>query len=217
MSPEMIRHAPDSPTTTETAFKYLEAGKIAMVLARYINLLGHEARAHVDANYRVMCVPIAADAGLGELGRLGLLITPQWGPRVRLSVVTTNLALAQDKAVSFGVQDFCSFCKKCADICPSGSVDRGDKDVFSGVLKWQTKQDTCYRYWRMAGSDCALCVKVCPYSHPANPMHNLIRRVIKKNHLARRLALWGDDLAYGRKPKTVYPYPDWHDSDRRKT
>jgi reductive dehalogenase len=212
MSSEMLRHAPDSPTTTETAFKYLEVGKIAMVLARYLNLLGYEARAHVDANYRVMCVPIAADAGLGELGRLGLLITPKWGSRVRLAVVTTDLPLAQDKAVSFGVQDFCSFCKKCADICPSGSVDKGEKRVYQGVEKWQTRRDTCYRYWRVAGSDCALCVKVCPYSHPLNPMHNLVRWAIKRNHLARRLALWGDDLAYGRKPKTVFPYPEWHEN-----
>ena len=66
----MIRHAPESPTITESAFSYYENAKIALILAKYINLLGYEARAHVDGNYRVMCIPIAVDSGLGELGRL---------------------------------------------------------------------------------------------------------------------------------------------------
>ncbi|GAG38682.1 unnamed protein product, partial [marine sediment metagenome] len=81
---EPFEGIPASATTTETVFKYFEVAKIAMLVARYINLLGYEARAHVDANYRVTCGPIAVDAGLGELGRLGLLVTPQYGPRARL-------------------------------------------------------------------------------------------------------------------------------------
>ena len=210
MASEMVRHSPGSPTTTETAYEYLEAGKIAITVARYIRLLGYEARPHVDGNYRVMCVPVAVDAGLGELGRLGLLMTPELGPRVRISVVTTDMPLAQDDPVTFGVQDFCSFCKKCADACPSRSIDAGDVRPINGAVKWQTERDTCYRYWRAAGSDCNVCVKVCPYSHPRNPAHDLVRWAISRNHAVRRLALWADDLAYGRRPKAEYPLPDWH-------
>ena len=207
---DMIRHAPDNAVTTESAFKYIEAAKIAMILAKYINLLGYEARAHVDSNYRVMCGPIAVDAGLGELGRLGLLITPEFGPRVRLSVVTTNLPLTQDKPISFGVQDFCSFCKKCAVNCPSGAIDNGEKGIYKGVEKWQSNQEACYRFWRIQGSDCSVCIKVCPYSHPGTFLHNTVRKLIKRNSLARRLALLGDDLFYGRKPQDRSPLPDWH-------
>ncbi|MCP4711551.1 MAG: reductive dehalogenase [Planctomycetes bacterium] len=210
----MVRHAPDTPTTTETAFKYFEAAKIAMCIARYINLLGYEARAHLDGNYRVMCVPVAADAGLGELGRLGLLITPKLGPRIRLAAVTTNMPLVYDKPITFGVQDFCSICKKCADNCPSGSIPKAQKQVYQGAEKWQLNQDACYRFWRTQGTDCAVCVNVCPYSHPATPMHNLVRQAIRKNALARRLALKGDDLFYGRRPKFTYPLPDWHSQDQ---
>lgn len=210
MASEMVRHAPGSPTTTETAREYLEVGKIALAVARYASLLGYRARAHVDGNYRVMCVPVAADAGLGELGRLGLLMTPEHGPRVRLSVVTTDMPLAQDPPVAFGVQDFCAFCRKCAEVCPSRSIDAGEKRLVNGALKWCTEQDTCYRYWRIAGSDCALCVKVCPYSHPKNAAHDLVRHLIARNHPMRRLALWADDLAYGRRPAADHPLPDWH-------
>lgn len=212
MDYSMIRHAPDIASTTETAYQYLEAAKIAMLVARYINRLGYEARAHIDANYRVMCVPIAVDAGLGELGRLGLLITPEFGPRLRLSIVTTDLPLNPDEPITFGVQDFCNFCKKCATNCPSGSIPSGDKSTYNGVEKWQIEQESCYRFWRMNGSDCSICIKVCPYSHPKTPFHESVRWAIRRNKLARRLALFGDDLFYGRRPKTRFPLPDWHDT-----
>ena len=210
MRDSMIRHAPDIATTTETAFQYVEAAKVALLVSRYINILGYKARAHVDGNYRVLCEPIAVDAGLGELGRLGLVITPEFGPRVRFSVVTTDLPLVSDKPVVFGVQEFCAICKKCAVNCPSGAIDSGDKKVHLGVEKWQIEQDDCFRFWRRRGSDCSICVKVCPYSHPWTPMHNLVRMAIKRNALARRLALLGDDLFYGRRPREQFKLPGWH-------
>jgi len=211
MSHDMVRHAPDIATTTETMLQYFEVAKIALIVARYINLLGYEARAHVDGNYRVMCVPIARDAGLGELGRLGLLITREYGPRVRLSVVTTDLPLCHDQPIHFGVQDFCALCKKCATNCPSDSVDAGDKGIYYGVEKWQTDRDGCYRFWRQRSSDCALCVRTCPYSHPGTMMHDVVRWAIGRNALARRIALRGDDLLYGRKPVERVSLPPWHD------
>jgi ferredoxin len=210
MDHPMIRHAPDSATMTETAFKYFEAAKIAMAVARYIHFLGYEARAHVDGNYRVMCGPIAVDAGLGELGRSGLVITPEFGARVRLAVITTNLPLIHDKPIVFGVQDFCTFCRKCAANCPSGAIKSDEKEVYKGVEKWQSNQESCYRFWRIQGSDCSVCIRVCPYSHPDTPLHNMVRWAIRKNHLVRRLALVLDDLFYGRRPKTTFPLPDWH-------
>ena len=212
MDHRMIRHAPDVISSTETSRQYFEVGKIAMLVARYIHYLGYEARAHLDGNYRVLCVPIAVDAGLGELGRMGLLMTSQFGPRVRLSIVTTNLPLVQDRPISFGVQDFCSFCRKCAVNCPSGAIATKDKGLFNGVEKWQSDQEACYRFWRVNGSDCSVCVNVCPYSHPKSPVHDLVRWAIGRNQWARRLALLGDDFFYGRRPTMRYPKPDWHTS-----
>ena len=144
------------------------------------------------------------------MGRLGLLITPGFGPRVRLTVVTTNLPLAQDAPLRFGVREFCAICKKCAECCPSGSIDNGDRRVHNGVRKWRSQGDTCYRMWRTVGSDCGICLKVCPYSHPNTFAHALVRWAIRRNPIAQRLALWGDDLFYGRRPKTRLPPPDWH-------
>jgi len=211
MDHDMIRHAPHHATSTETAYKYFKVAQVATVVARYINLLGYEARAHVDGNYRVLCVPIAVDAGLGELGRSGLLITPEFGPRVRISIVTTNMPMTEDDPVHFGVQNFCDFCKKCATNCPSAAIQSHSKSVINGVEKWQSIQESCYKYWRIQGSDCSVCIHVCPYSHPRSFMHNAVRWAIRRNALTRRIALFCDDLFYGRRPGSCYPLPDWHD------
>ena len=210
MDYNMIRFAPNNPTTTETAFKYFESAKIAMIISQYINRIGYEARAHVDGNYRVLCVPIAADAGLGELGRLGLLITPKFGPRVRLSIVTTNLPLIYDKPISYGVQHFCSICKKCAIHCPSNAINNGEKSIHAGVEKWQSNQENCYRFWRKQGTDCSVCIKVCPYSHPNTTTHNMVRWIVRRNNAARRVMYWGDRLVYRDFRKDHYPLPAWH-------
>jgi len=209
MDHDMVRHAPDLPPATETTLRYLQSAVIARVLASYIMRLGFRARAHFDGDYQVMCVPVAADAGLGELGRLGLLVTPQFGPRVRLAVVSTDLPLTQDPPLHFGVQQFCEQCLKCATCCPSRSVDAGVKQLHNGVEKWRSEQDSCYRTWRRYGSDCALCVKVCPYSHRRTPSHQLVRWATAHNPLARSLAVVADDLAYGRRPRARFPLPRW--------
>lgn len=92
-------------------------------MATFIRNLGYEARAHIDGNYEVVCPLVARDAGLGELGRMGLLMTPRLGPRVRISVVTTNLPLVTDEPLNdYSVTDFCTICKKCADACPSQAI-----------------------------------------------------------------------------------------------
>ena len=201
-----VRRSPN--VESETDIGYSKGAWCAASLATFITELGYKAIPAV--NELGLSIPMAVDAGLGEMGRMGQLMTRDYGPRVRISKVFTDLPLVPDKPLAFGVQDFCTFCKKCADVCPSGSIDSGEKAVYAGVEKWQTKQDTCYRYWRRAGSDCALCVKVCPYSHPANAAHDLVRWFIRRNHAARRVALRADDLAYGRQPGASYPYPDWH-------
>ncbi len=208
MDPAMVHTAPLNPTSTETAVKYMHVQNIAIALATFIKNLGYPARAHVDANYQVICTAIAHDAGLGEIGRLGLLVTPRLGPRVRLGVVTTDLELAEDKRINLGVQHFCTFCRKCAANCPSQSIETGDKKTVRGVRKWQSTQEACRKLWRRFGTDCAVCVAVCPYSKPNTFYHNLIRFFIKRNSLARRIALLMDDVFYGRRPGHTAA-PDW--------
>jgi ferredoxin len=201
MDHRKISHAPAAPVIEESAQQYVEAAKIALILAAWMRRLGYPARAHIDGNYRVIAPLVARDAGLGEIGRMGLLMTPYLGPRVRLGVVTTDMPLVPDsRGDDASVIDFCSVCRKCATNCPVGAIPSWDREVVDDGLRWAIDSETCYRYWNRIGTDCATCVRVCPYSHPDNAAHNLVRWAARRSGAARRAALWLDDLFYGRNP-----------------
>jgi len=200
MDYSQVEKAPRLNITEETAIQYLSGAVLSIALAKYIRNLGYSARAHIaGSNYQIMLPPVAYDAGLGELGRNGFLISPRFGARIRLGAVTTDLPLINDKPKIFGVQNFCEKCLKCAENCPSGAILKGDKEWVRGVKKWQLNIEKCIRYWRIAGTDCGMCMKVCPYSHPNTFVHNIVRLVIKRSSLARSLSIFGDDLLYGKK------------------
>ncbi len=195
-----VERGPRLPITEETAVQYMHGAIVSIKLAEYIRGLGYPARAQIaGSNYQVMMPAVAHDAGLGELGRHGYLISPRYGSRVRLGAVTTDLPLMPDRPIRFGVQEFCRICKKCADNCPPAAIPKGDRENIRGVEKWQLKMEQCIYYWRLVGSDCGMCMKVCPFSHPKAIVHDIIRAGIKHSAIARRLSLWGDDLFYGRK------------------
>jgi reductive dehalogenase len=198
---EMVATAPKSTMTMESARQYVEAARVAVQLANAIRNLGYSARAHIDGNYQVIAPLVARDAGLGEIGRMSLLMTPRQGPRVRLGVVTTDLALKPtSRKPDPAVIDFCNICKKCAENCPSRSIPFDERQMIDGALRWKLNEETCFRYWNAVGTDCGRCMAVCPYSHPDNMAHNLVRWGTAHSGAFRRLALWMDDLFYGVKP-----------------
>lgn len=111
-----------TPTVLESMKNYAKGAHIATQVAAFIANLGYSARANHLRHYDALLVPLAVDAGLGELSRMGYLITEEYGPRIRLGAVTTDMPLITDKPVDIGVEDFCSICKKCAVCCPSKSI-----------------------------------------------------------------------------------------------
>ncbi len=209
MDKGMLDRAPLGPTVMESAQQYLASGAIAVQIAEFIRRLGYPARAHIDGNYRVVCPLVARDAGLGEIGRMGLLMTPQLGPRVRIAAVTTDLPLVADgRKRDPTMIDFCTHCKKCAHVCPSRAISFEDRKIIDGVRRWQIDSESCFTLWCTIGTDCARCVAACPYSHPDSLLHNLVRRGVHNSSLFRRAAIWADDFFYGKKPPTS-DLPEW--------
>lgn len=208
---ELIRTAPAASETMEVARQYVNSAQIALQLAVLIRSMGYPARAHIDGNYRVVAPLVARDAGLGEIGRMGILITPDIGPRVRLAAVTTDLPLISDERVpDQSVIDLCRWCNKCAANCPSQSIPFGDRQEIDGAWRWRINSETCFSYWNHTGTDCGRCIAVCPYSHPDTIIHKLVRWGIRRSALIRRIAPGLDDVFYGRRPK-VLQMPDWLD------
>jgi hypothetical protein len=204
-----VQSAPDSSMILESSQQYLKSANIALQIGNFLKGLGYDSRAHIDGDYELICPLVARDAGLCEIGRMGLLITHKLGPRARIAVVTTNAPLiANNYTPDPTVVEFCTFCKKCADCCPGRSIPTGDMAEIDGVKRWKINSDSCYQYWCTAGTDCGRCISVCPFSHPNNVLHNTIRHLIRRSKLVARLAYIADDFLYDRKPKPK-PLPKW--------
>lgn len=159
MDKDLINRAPQVGTIVETSKAYLEAAIIGMQLSYYLRHMGYEARNHMDGNYLVHCVSMAYQAGLGEIGRNGLLTTPEFGSRVRLGVITTNLELEENVPIDFGLKAMCVQCRKCIRTCPGQSISKEDDPDL-----WTINQESCYDRWRSLGTDCGICICVCPLS-----------------------------------------------------
>jgi len=207
-SADVLRTSPSPASDLEVGRVYSKSALVAVHLAHYIRELGYSARAHHVYNYGVLVVPVAVDAGMGELGRCGFLITRELGANLRLSCVTTDLPLEADPPVDLGIQDFCRKCEKCARACASRAIPAGEPVVVRGVSKWAIDPARCLLYWDAQGAGCSVCQVVCPWSKSPTLFHRLVAEVAVRFPFARRFLVWADNFFYGShyEQRAV---PDW--------
>lgn len=179
MDYQAFNTAPSWIATAGSALIYSRMSELGYSLASFIRKIGYHAFA--AGNDVALSVPYAIAAGLGELGRNGLLITYEYGPRVRLCKVFTEMELIPDKPKTFGVMNFCKTCKRCAESCPSKAIPMDDEPTMEGptisnnpgVLKWYINPEKCHQFWGENGGDCGSCIASCPYNKPDMWHHRL--------------------------------------------
>jgi len=191
-----------SPTTIEgagTGLGYSRHAYTAGILAEFIRNLGYKALP--TGNDTGLSVPIAINAGLGELGRHGMLITYEFGPRVRLAKVLTDLPLQPDTPIEFGVTQFCEKCKKCVQNCPGQAISHGERterplnvSTSPGVLKWPVDAEKCLSFWGRNGSTCANCIRVCPFNKTPGWLHDMIKWGVSNVPWLDSFFIWTDGL-----------------------
>lgn len=210
MKNEMINGAPHTPSVVESARNYAKGAHITTIMASWFSNLGYHATAQHEGHYDALMVPLAVDAGLGQLGRQGYLIADQFGCGVRLFAVLTDMPLVPDKPVDLGVEEFCKACLKCGEACPSKSISLGEKTITNGISRWQLNAETCHDYWGKIGTDCCVCMAICPYTRPNRSIHKIAKWLLKRSKLARLILPHLDNHIYGRKwkPRKV---PHWID------
>lgn len=144
---------------------YVDVGRAAIRLAERIRSWGWHAEADTNLgnmDAKVLHVPLAVAAGLGTMGRHTSVITRSHGSNVRLATVLTDLPLAFDEPVDFGVEMMCADCRVCRESCPSNAIHE-DKQLVRGVLKWHVDFDRCVSYFN-ENEGCGVCIAVCPWS-----------------------------------------------------
>ncbi|HDZ40302.1 MAG TPA: reductive dehalogenase [Bacteroidetes bacterium] len=171
-----------NPTYGTSYDAYSKLRFIAGKMEVFIKELGYSARPHVPpTSYDLVMPPLAIDAGMGEQGRNGILITPELGANTRLAAITTDMPLEPDKPIDIGVSKFCKKCRICAEECPGGAISFKDTpgEVIRGYRRWKIDQNKCFTVWNSVATShargCRVCLSVCPYSRKNNWIHNFAR------------------------------------------
>ncbi len=202
---EPLRYSPTYIGGGGTGVGYSLMAYVAGLVAQFLRQLGY--KAIPSGNDTAMSVPYAIQAGLGELGRLGQVITYDFGPRVRLCKVFTNLPLKCDDPICFGATEFCESCKKCAEKCPSQAIsyepnrstEPNNKSNAAGTLKWYINAEKCFEFWAKNYADCGNCIRVCPFNKPKGLLHSSVKWTVDHMPQFNRPVKWADDLfGYGR-------------------
>lgn len=194
MEEELVSTYPSALAGAATGREYSHEASIVMQLAAYIRNLGYEAVPSM--NDTALVIPYAIKAGLGEYARNQMVITPEFGPRLRFSKIFTNLPLTHDIPRPKGVQAFCNICTRCADACPVKALPYGPPSTktanisaIKGVRKWTSDAEKCFSFWAKLASDCAICMRVCPFNRDYATIGNRLWLKLALGPL-RKLALW---------------------------
>jgi ferredoxin len=204
---------------------YSQLNTCAASLAEYIQDLGYRARPHTEGGEAVV-IHYAVQAGLGQLGLNGQLLTPSAGSRARISLITTNAPLVPGKPIDFGIHAICDRCQVCVRRCPVGAIPK-TRHEHRGIVKAPIKPERCFPVV-VHNHGCAICMKVCPiqrYGLPAVTEH-LLRHdeILGKDSDELEGYVWPQDGRFypaGAKPPidsaTINP-PGWFfDKDRLPT
>jgi ferredoxin len=123
---------------------YMRGAEIAGVMAAHCRRMGYSARTHSNAHSELIHNPVILMSGLGEVSRIGeTILNPFIGPRSKSVVFTTDLPMALDLPIDFGLQNFCEGCKKCARECPCNAIPYGPKLLFNGYETWKADVEKC--------------------------------------------------------------------------
>lgn len=158
-----MAHVTNDRAGTETMRAYMEITRTVIGLAQTIRAMGWRARAYCEGA-DILHIPLAIDAGLGQLGKHGSLICKEYGSGMRIATVLTDLPLARDQPIDIAVDDLCIGCRRCTLDCPVDAI--GDsKQMVRGENKWYVDFDKCAPYFT-ATVGCGICIEVCPWTKP---------------------------------------------------
>lgn len=183
MDYDLVATSPEPLAGIEVLRSYWHLGAIACKVAEFIRFLGYPATAHhprnfIDVHPTILHTVAAIEAGLGESGRHGLLITEEFGPRVRLASVTTELPLPQADRKYFGVNEFCKTCRLCMDACEGDAIPQ-EKTEVRGFVKYTIDPYKCLPYFGKYDG-CNLCVSRCAFNKRPKELEKFIQNLKKE-------------------------------------
>ncbi len=97
-------------------------GDLGLQLIDHIRSLGYHGQMHSPSDDSAVFIPMFVAAGLGQLGANGQLLSPHFGSRSRLAIVTTDAPVTYDGPVDYSMHKFCQLCQVCVGRCPGRAL-----------------------------------------------------------------------------------------------
>jgi len=164
MDREAISKAPSVETFKTVMSTYDILGKVTNSLVDRLRNMGFQAQASHPLGGLVLYPPLAVEAGLGWIGRHGLLITPQFGPRQRIAAIFVNidnLPIANTNEHSW-IGEFCNQCGKCIKTCPANAI-LNQPIKHSSERKTHITRGKCLPVF-VSQEGCSICIKECTFN-----------------------------------------------------
>jgi ferredoxin len=165
MDRERINTSPSSEAEYTVLATYRDLGIITNKVAVFLRKHGFSAQAGHPLNGQTLYPPLAQLSGLGQLAFSGLIITPEYGPCVRLSAIYTsieNLPFNEGNEHTW-VKDYCASCGLCIKKCPAEAIYNEPIQHESGQITF-VDNDKCFPYFHY-NHGCSVCIKVCPFNY----------------------------------------------------
>ena len=166
---DKIKTAPSVMGAIEAFRVYKELGDMTIELTNYLKDQGYKSEAHHPFGGKLLFTAHAVAADLGIMGRNGLVITPEFGPRQRWAIISTDAEIPIRSKKNFReMKEFCETCGACIKNCKGGATFKKpiERVKGSGVIT-HIDRSKCIESL-MNNNYCSLCLKVCPQGNPKN-------------------------------------------------
>jgi epoxyqueuosine reductase len=197
--------APSGRAERSAVRAYTELLDRIVPLAEYVADMGYRVAVQ-DFLGRALVIPYAVEAGLGQLGLNGQLLTPQAGSRCRIALIGTNAPVELGVPVDYGIEKLCDSCQLCVRRCPVGAIPAA-RSEHRGVVKAKIKAERCFPTMAQTHG-CSVCMKVCPVQrYGLEAIHDHFRQtgeILGKGTDTLEGYQWPPDGRYyglGRKPR----------------
>ena len=153
---------------------YVRLYTIYNQLHEFIRALGYHSYGATIMNGFGIYPAFAVLGGIGEQCRIDTVISPEYGPMMRLAAMATDLPLAATLPISMGVREYCARCRICSRYCLSGAISSADEPGWIPQGPWSNpgheayfrRTMRCRDMFYRTGSNCGVCIARCPFSEP---------------------------------------------------
>jgi hypothetical protein len=164
---EKVKTIPSVEFGIEFFRVYQELGEKVIELTNYLKEKGYKSEAHHPFGGKLLYPYHAVAAKLGIIGRSGLVLTPEFGPRQRWGVITTDADIPESQERDFSeMEDFCKNCGACIKNCKGGALLENpiEKVEGSGIFT-RIDRSKCIDSL-INNTFCSYCMRICSQGHP---------------------------------------------------